>query len=279
MKIVKTKSELRRARPALQGKIGFVPTMGALHAGHMALVEAAKAACDSVIVSIFVNPTQFGDAADLENYPNTMEADLAHLRAAGVDLVFCPDAADMYQEGADTIVETPRLAGVLMGALRPGHFRGVATVVTKLLNLTRPDAVWFGEKDYQQVQVIRQMVRDLEMDVEVNAHPTVREYDGLAMSSRNLRLSQRDRAASVVLHHALVAAQHLATEGATASEIVAAASQRINACPEAELKSVDLRCAVTLEVLPAGPLTQAAVLLLAAQFGPVLLIDNAVLRP
>ena len=279
MKVVHSKSNLRAARALLPANTGFVPTMGALHAGHMALVEAAQAASDAVVVSIFVNPTQFGNPEDLAKYPDTLEADLAILKAAGVDLVFCPTAAQMYPDGADTIVETPKLAGMLMGALRPGHFRGVATVVTKLFNLVQPARAWFGQKDYQQVLVIQQMVRDLELPVEIVAHPTVREPDGLAMSSRNLRLGADDRAASVVLSQALGAAQTMASQGATPRQIVDAICAQISTEPRATLQSVDLRDATDLSELPDAPLTAPAVLLLAADFGPVLLIDNAVLTP
>lgn len=280
MKVVTTKTDLRAARAQLPGRVGFVPTMGALHAGHIALAEAARAACDSVVGSIFVNPTQFGDAADLANYPSTLEADLEKLEAAGTDLVFVPSVPEIYPEGADTIVETPRLAGMLMGALRPGHFRGVATVVTKLFNMVRPDAAWFGQKDYQQVLVIRQMVRDLEMGVEIVGHPTVREADGLAMSSRNTRLAPEDRAASVVLYRALIQAQAEARRGGPAQALVSAAAQIITAEPRATLRSIDLRCADSLDALDmTQPLQGAAVLLVAAEFGPVLLIDNMVLHP
>ena len=279
MKVVHTKSDLRAARALLPANTGFVPTMGALHAGHMALVQAARAASDAVVVSIFVNPTQFGNPEDLAKYPDTLSEDLAQLEAAGVDLVFCPTAAQMYPEGADTIVETPKLADMLMGALRPGHFRGVATVVTKLFNLVQPARAWFGQKDYQQVLVIRQMVRDLEIPVEIVAHETVREPDGLAMSSRNLRLDAQDRAASIVLSQALNAAQTMAAQGATPSQIVEKVSAQITAEPRATLQSVDIRAAAYLSELPNVPLASHAVLLLAADFGPVLLIDNAILTP
>ena len=277
MKVVHTKSDLRAARALLPANTGFVPTMGALHAGHMALVQAARAASDAVVVSIFVNPTQFGNPEDLAKYPDTLAEDLAQLEAAGVDLVFCPTAGQMYPEGADTIVETPKLAGMLMGALRPGHFRGVATVVTKLFNLVQPARAWFGQKDYQQVLVIRQMVRDLEIPVEIVAHATVREPDGLAMSSRNLRLTAEDRAASTVLSQALDAAQIMAIQGATPDQIVEKVSAQITAEPRATLQSVDIRGAEDLSELPDAPLASHAVLLLAADFGPVLLIDNAIL--
>ena len=280
MKIVTTKADLRTDRARLPGRVGFVPTMGALHAGHVALADAARTACDSVVASIFVNPTQFGDPSDLAAYPSTLDADLEKLRAAGVDLVFTPDPAEIYPPGADTIVETPRLAGMLMGALRPGHFRGVATVVAKLFNLVQPDAAWFGLKDFQQVLVIRQMVRDLEMGLEIIGHPTVREADGLAMSSRNMRLSPEDRAAAAVLHRALEGARRDAAAGATGADVVDGAARIVAQEARASLRSLDLRCALTLDPIPMqAPLHAPAVLLIAAAFGPVLLIDNMVLDP
>ena len=279
MDIVSTRSDLRAARFDLKGKVGFVPTMGALHAGHMALVKSSIRACDSTVVSIFVNPTQFGNPEDLEKYPDTLSDDLDQLEAAGVDLVFTPDAQEMYGHAGDTFVETKRLAHMLMGALRPGHFRGVATVVTKLFNLVRPDAAWFGEKDYQQVQVITQMVNDLDMDIDIVPHPTVRDPDGVAMSSRNLRLTPADRAAAPILYAALQKAQGLAIDGASATAIRKATRKKIELEPRANLKSLDLRDAVSLNPVPRGALQSSAVLLLAAEFGDILLIDNVVLKP
>ena len=280
MEVVKTKSALRSARASLTGQTGFVPTMGALHAGHMALVEAARDRCAHVVASIFVNPTQFGNAADLEHYPQTLADDLDKLEAAGVDLVFVPNAAEMYPPDADTFVETPHLANILMGALRPGHFRGVATVVTKLFNLVRPDMAWFGAKDFQQVLVIKRMVADLEMGIDIIAHPTVREADGLAMSSRNLRLDPDDRHAAAILYQALQTAQATAAKGASANAIMDAARTVIAREPRASLQSLDLRDANSLQELPAEhALSAPAVCLLAAEFGPVLLIDNMVIDP
>lgn len=280
MEVVKTKSALRSARASLTGQTGFVPTMGALHAGHMALVEAARGRCAHVVASIFVNPTQFGNAADLEHYPQTLADDLDKLEAAGVDLVFVPNAAEMYPPDADTFVETPHLANILMGALRPGHFRGVATVVTKLFNLVRPDMAWFGAKDFQQVLVIKRMVADLEMGIDIIAHPTVREADGLAMSSRNLRLDPDDRHAAAILYQALQTAQATAAKGASANAIMDATRTVIAREPRASLQSLDLRDANSLQELPAEhALSAPAVCLLAAEFGPVLLIDNMVIDP
>ena len=169
---------------AVEESVGLVTTMGALHAGHMALVAAAKSSHDRVVTTIFVNPTQFGDPADLEKYPRQEEVDLPMFRDAGVDAVLIPEAGEIYPEGEQTIVETTELANMFHGAVRPGHFRGVATVVAKLFNIAVPDAAYFGEKDYQQLAVIRQMTRDLHMPVRIVGVPTVREADGLAMSSR-----------------------------------------------------------------------------------------------
>jgi pantoate--beta-alanine ligase len=181
----------------------------------MALIEAARARARRVVASIFVNPTQFGDPADLAAYPRTLEADHAMLKAAGLDALFLPSVGEMYPDGDETVVETARLAGLYHGAVRPGHFRGVATVVLKLLNIVRPEFVTFGEKDYQQLAVVRRMVRDLHVPVEVVGVPTVREADGLAMSSRNARLGAQDRAAAVVLSRALDRAEAMARAGRT----------------------------------------------------------------
>ncbi|GAM55236.1 pantoate-beta-alanine ligase [Vibrio ishigakensis] len=180
-----------------QGKrVGFVPTMGNLHQGHLTLVERAKEHADVVVVSIFVNPMQFGNPDDLNNYPRTLEQDLAKLEAFGTAMVFTPTPEVIYPKGLEnqTFVEVPKLSSMLEGASRPGHFRGVATIVTKLFNLVQPDVACFGEKDFQQVAVIRQMVEDLAMDIEIVPVPTVREQDNLAMSSRNNRLTAEERA-------------------------------------------------------------------------------------
>ena len=187
--------------------VGLVPTMGALHAGHVSLIDAARAADGFVVVSIFVNPTQFGPKEDLSRYPRPLERDLEMCGAAGVDLVFTPDAATMYPPGFRTFVEVNELSDVLEGASRPGHFRGVATVVLKLFNLVQPDRAYFGQKDAQQVRIIRQMVRDLNVPVEVVVRPTVREPDGLALSSRNQYLDAEQRRKAVALNEALEEAE------------------------------------------------------------------------
>jgi len=211
--------------------IVLVPTMGYLHDGHMALVDRAKSEGQRVVASIFVNPTQFSPTEDLSTYPRDETRDLAMLEAAGVDAVFIPDVSEIYPDGAQTIVETTDLARILIGKLRPGHFRGVATVVTKLFNIIQPDTACFGEKDYQQLCVIRQFTRDLNIPVRIIGVPTVREADGLAMSSRNVRLTPEDRAAAVILNQALTEAATMAQTGITASRLRAWVAAHIKAEP------------------------------------------------
>ncbi|CAM4086092.1 pantoate--beta-alanine ligase [Palleronia rufa] len=281
MRICRTKAELRAARTdlGLRGaRIGLVPTMGYLHDGHLSLIRAARAETDRVIATIFVNPTQFGPTEDLASYPRDTDRDLALLRAENVDAVFLPEPGEMYAEDAETVVETTELAGVLIGALRPGHFRGVATVVTKLFNLTRPDRAYFGQKDYQQLCVIRRMVRDLDIGVEVRGMPTRRECDGLALSSRNVRLTAAARAQAPALYRALLAGQAALEAGRG----VAAAQDAIRAAlADADLalvRSVDIRDAQSLAQVPDRP-DAPVVILLAVAFGDVLLIDNLVATP
>lgn len=281
MEICSSVADLRSHVTSLRRQglsIGFVPTMGFLHAGHMALVERAAREADQVVVSIFVNPTQFGDPKDLETYPRDIERDLAMLRGAGVEAVFLPSIEDIYPEGAETIVETMRLANVLHGEVREGHFRGVATVVAKLFNIVTPDFACFGEKDYQQLQVIRQMVRDLHFPLRIVGCPTVREADGLAMSSRNVRLSSEDRIAALVLNRSLDRAAELCAGGATVEEITAEVTSMIQAEPRSHLRAVDVTEAVTLRPAtgkPTGPLA----LMISAEFGGVLLIDQREVTP
>jgi pantoate--beta-alanine ligase len=186
-----------------RGVVGLVPTMGALHAGHVALFEAARAECDVLVASVFVNPSQFGDAADLASYPRDLAADGPIAERSGVDLLFAPDAAEMYPPGFATWVEPAGAAEELEGAYRPGHFRGVATVCLKLFNLVRPQRAWFGRKDAQQVAVLKQMVRDLNLDVEIRVVETVRDDDGVALSSRNGRLSPTERSQAAAIARAL----------------------------------------------------------------------------
>ena len=203
MKVVRAVAELRAALEPRDGTVGLVPTMGALHAGHLALLRAARAECDSVVMSLFVNPAQFGDRSDLDRYPRDEARDLELAEEAGVDVVFAPSAEEMYPPGFQTWVEVTELGSVLEGRFRPGHFRGVATVVLKLLLAARPSRVYFGRKDAQQVEVVRRMTRDLALDVEVRAVPTVRDADGLALSSRNVLLSPEERERALGLPRAL----------------------------------------------------------------------------
>lgn len=252
--------------------VGLVTTMGALHAGHMALIAAARTDHARVVATIFVNPTQFGNPRDLDLYPRTEVADLAMLKAAGCDAVFIPQATEIYPQDDETIVDTTHLSGLYHGAVRPGHFRGVATIVTKLFNIIGADTAYFGQKDYQQLAVIRRIVRDLHIPVRIVGVPTVREADGLAMSSRNVRLTPADRAAAVVLSAALDAAGAMATT-ATVAQIEAAIRAIISAEPRAALQAVDI-----VDPLTFGPPTRDLGIMISAQFGDVLLIDQREVR-
>jgi pantoate--beta-alanine ligase len=205
MRTFRTIAEVRAALVPLRenGRIGLVPTMGAFHAGHEALLASARAECDTVVVSLFVNPAQFGDVADLERYPRDQARDAAIAADAGADLLFAPSVDEMYPAGYQTWIEVSELGSMLEGAFRPGHFRAVATVCCKLFNIVRPDVAFFGQKDAQQVEVVRRLVRDLELELDVRVVPTVRDEDGLALSSRNALLSPADRERAAVLARAL----------------------------------------------------------------------------
>jgi pantoate--beta-alanine ligase len=204
MKTCRTIAEMRAAlEPRRDGRIALVPTMGALHAGHLSLLTAARSECDTLVMSLFVNPAQFSEARDLAAYPRDEQQDLAAAAEAGVDLVFAPTAEEMYPEGFQTWVEVSELGSILEGAFRPGHFRGVATVCLKLFTIVRPDVAYFGQKDAQQVAVLRRMVEDLALELELRALPTVRDDDGLALSSRNQLLSSDEREQALALPRAL----------------------------------------------------------------------------
>ncbi|MGP9790460.1 pantoate--beta-alanine ligase [Roseinatronobacter sp. NSM] len=284
MHICRTKAAIRdtmRDWRKTGAPVVLVPTMGFLHDGHMSLMRLARerAGTDGrVVATIFVNPTQFGPGEDLDSYPRDEARDFDLLRSVGVDAVFAPDAREIYDPQAQTIVETTELARMLIGKLRPGHFRGVATIVTKLFNIIRPDAAVFGEKDFQQLAVIRTMVRDLDMDVDIIGAPILREGDGLAMSSRNVRLTTEDRAAAPILARALTEAEAMAPTGITASRLRSHVRATLEREPRAQVQSVDIRDAASLDSI-SGPLTRPAVILLAVKFGTVFLIDNRVVPP
>jgi pantoate--beta-alanine ligase len=259
--------------------VGLVPTMGALHAGHLKLIEEARAASGLVVVSIFVNPTQFGPNEDFRRYPRTWEADLDLCALGGAGVVFAPTVEEMYPGGPSAaFVEVPALSDSLEGVSRPGHFRGVATVVLKLFNIVGPDLAFFGMKDYQQLQVIRRMVADLDVPVEVRAVPTVREADGLAMSSRNRYLDADRRRAAVVLSKALEAASAAVLSGERdADRVRQILRSTIELEPLASLDYAEVVDARTLEsTRHVGP-GHASVALIAARVGPARLIDNAIL--
>lgn len=213
LKIARDRTSLKEARAALAGPVGFVPTMGALHEGHASLLRRAREECASVVASIFVNPTQFGPTEDFSKYPRDEGADLAMLESLGVDVAFVPSVEEMYPAGASTTVDVGRLGEVLEGAARPGHFRGVATVVTILLSLVRPDKAYFGQKDGQQAVVVKRLVQDLGLPLEIVVCPTVREPDGLALSSRNRYLTPDERLEAPALYRALLAVSEAAAVG------------------------------------------------------------------
>lgn len=259
-------------------KIGLVPTMGALHAGHLSLVEAVRSAgATSVVVSIFVNPMQFGPNEDLDRYPRDMEGDLKKLEGMGVNAVFFPTPELMYPSGFQTEVEVTELTQGLCGADRPGHFLGVTTVVLKLFNIVRPHVAVFGEKDFQQLTALRTMARDLNLDVEVVGAPLVREPDGLAMSSRNLLLTPDDREEALGLSAGLFAAQDAYKAGErSASELLGAAHQQLAAHPRLEPEYLELRHYDDLRPLKSAE--EPCVILGAVRVGKVRLIDNVILR-
>lgn len=259
-------------------RIAFVPTMGNLHDGHLTLVRKAREHADIVVVSIFVNPMQFEKADDLTNYPRTLENDLAKLNSEGVDLVFTPTPEVMYPQGLErqTFVEVPGLSQMLEGALRPGHFRGVATVVTKLFNMVQPDVACFGEKDYQQLALLRQMTLDMAMDIDIIGVPTVREMDGLAMSSRNGYLTVDERQRAPVLARTMRWVSSQMRGGRTDySEIIVDANDQLRAAGLQPDESY-IRDAVTLQAVSEE--TQQAVILMSAQLGKARLIDNQVVE-
>jgi pantoate--beta-alanine ligase len=282
MQTITTIAELRAALAPhrLDGRtIGLVPTMGYLHVGHMELARRALGENDIVVATIFVNPLQFGANEDLARYPRDLARDQSMLEEAGVHYLFAPGVADMYPRPMETVVDVPKLGGQLEGSVRPGHFAGVATVVTKLFNIAQPDRAYFGEKDFQQLTIIRRMAEDLAQPVEVVGVPTVREADGLACSSRNVYLSGDQRAAAAVVPRALAEAERLIREGETdAVRLEAALAAFIATEPLAEPEVVAIRDPETLgEIREIGD--KPVLLLLFVRFGSTKLLDNRVIGP
>jgi pantoate--beta-alanine ligase len=276
MQVVKTITEIRALRQNLKGSVGFVPTMGFLHAGHLALVRRAKAENSVVAVSIYVNPTQFGPREDFGAYPRDLDRDLGLLRKEGTDIVFVPLDDEMYPPGFSSWVDVEKVTEPLEGATRPGHFRGVATVVAKLFHIVQPTRAYFGQKDAQQAVVIKRMVTDLDMSLEVVIVPTVRERDGLAMSSRNVYLSPKERQAATVLFKALMLARQLRKAGEKdAEKIRRQMTECIRKEPLARIDYVSIADTERLEELDL--LERPALASLAVKIGKTRLIDNILL--
>jgi pantoate--beta-alanine ligase len=270
VQIASTISQARALFDVLPRPLGFVPTMGALHDGHLALVRRARAESVAVGASVFINPLQFGADEDLARYPRDLEGDQAKLAQTGVDVLFLPSPLAMYPPGYATSVDAGPVSQLYEGAIRPGHFRGVATVVCKLLNVVRPDVLYLGQKDAQQTAVLRRMVSDLEIPVRVEIVPTEREADGLAMSSRNAYLSHEEREAAPSLHHALQAVRLAMASGRSKADAIAAGRTRLH--PLAQLDYLDVVDANTFT--PIDTLSPPAFVIGAARFGSTRLLDN-----
>jgi pantoate--beta-alanine ligase len=279
MRVIQTIAEIRRLRRETAGSVGFVPTMGALHEGHMSLVRQARADNEHVVASIFVNPSQFGPHEDLSRYPRPLEQDLELLQKEEVDIAFVPNDEEIYPEGFSTWVVAEGVSERLEGRSRVDHFKGVATVVAKLFNIVQPHRAYFGRKDAQQLLIIQKMVRDLNMDVEIVPMPTVREPDGLAMSSRNAYLSPEERRAAVVLYKALAACEKLHGDGVTDATTLRQAVENVIAEePLARLDYISVADPETLEELETIGDRSAALASLAVYFGRTRLIDNVTLN-
>ncbi len=276
MKTITTISEMQSLADSLRGEdktIGFVPTMGFLHEGHLSLMRRARQECDVVIVSIFVNPTQFGPLEDFDRYPRDEEGDRKKCESADVDILFMPTTAGMYPEKPSVFITVEGISDILEGAVRPGHFRGVATVVAKLFHIVKPHKAFFGQKDYQQCAVIRRMVKSLYLDVAIEVLPTVREQDGLAMSSRNSYLSADERRAAAVIYRALSAAEQLARTRTRAPETLKNTIQTVLREEKSiEIDYIEVADHETLAPLPSAKDRMA--LLVAVRLGRIRLIDN-----
>lgn len=280
MQIIRSAAEMQKSALALRRegrRIGFVPTMGYLHEGHVSLVRLARARADVVVVSIFVNPTQFGPNEDFARYPRDFARDETMCREAGADIIFCPPVEDMYAPGHSIYVTEDSLTTFLCGASRPGHFRGVCTVVAKLFNLVLPESAVFGAKDAQQVRIIRRMVRDLAFPVEIIEGPTVREPDGLAMSSRNSLLTADERTQATSLHRALKLAEKMYGQGERDADLVVREMKKVIAqAPSARIDYVQIVDNESLQ--PAIEIDEPVLVALAVNFSKTRLIDNTVLR-
>ena len=276
MKVIETIAGIRQFREDMDGPVGFVPTMGYLHEGHISLVRRAREETKSVIVSIFVNPTQFGPKEDFKSYPRDTDRDLAMLEPL-TDFVFMPSAAEMYPEKFDSWVDVGAITGRLEGTSRPTHFRGVTTVVAKLFNIVRPTKAYFGQKDAQQLLVIRKMVKDLDMDLEVVTCPTMREEDGLAMSSRNTYLDPEQRKAAAVLYRSLMTAQELRLRGEMDAAVI---RREMTSCiMKEELATIDYISVADMETLEElERIDTSALISLAVRFGKTRLIDNVIIK-
>lgn len=280
MQVLRTIAEVRRwhkEQKRAGREIGFIPTMGYLHEGHLSLARVANSENAAVIMSIFVNPLQFGPQEDYSTYPRDLERDCRLAEGAGVSVVFAPEVAEMYPAYPQlTTVEVQKVTLGLCGASRPGHFTGVATVVSKLFNIVQPDRAYFGQKDYQQVQVLKQMVEDLNMPLEIRMVPIKREQDGLAMSSRNIYLDSEERQQALALSQALLKCQELYAQGEKrTSSLIAAMKQRISQEAKAQIDYIEIRDCRTLE--PVSEVSAPAVVALAVKFGKTRLIDNTIL--
>lgn len=277
--VITTGAEMRawvRGQRERGRRVGLVPTMGALHAGHASLVRAARAECDDVIVTIFVNPTQFAPHEDFQRYPRTLATDLALLAAEGGGVAFVPAATEMYPDGYSTYVEPPRVAEPLEGKFRPGHFRGVATVVLKLFLLAPADRAYFGQKDYQQTRVVREMVRDFNVPIEIQVCPTVRESDGLAMSSRNRYLSAEDRPRALSIYRGMCAARELFHAGERRGAVLR--GRIVAELHESRIQDIDYIAVADPETLLEPELVeQQFLILVAARLGTTRLLDNLLL--
>jgi pantoate--beta-alanine ligase len=273
-------SVARKLRREEDKTIGLVPTMGALHEGHLSLVREARRMCDVVVVSVFVNPTQFGPSEDFERYPRDLTGDTTKLSDYNVDYIFAPHADEMYPKGFATYVNVEGLSETMEGAARPGHFRGVATVLTVLFNTVRPDFSFFGQKDAQQTLVVRRLVRDLAFDIEVVVLPTIREQSGLALSSRNAYLTEEQRAAASVLYKSLSQAKEVYMEGERNPKRMAeVVRSQVEAEPLTRLEYVGVVDAETMEKFDRIPEDRAVLIALAARVGRTRLIDNIVIQP